>query len=291
MESRIQKYVDDLFHGYDESPELADFKEEIKMNLTDRFHDLKDSGLDKEAAFTKAVAELGDITAVADEISKKKRNEVIGQMYVHPKAPLGMKHVIGYVAAGAVLLFGIFTGFTSYFATQTAAHGISAFLPFFTVSGTAFVFLGLTQETSSHFPMNWGQALIYAAASGLLLFGLTTALMLYVTDNMGMHAVFGSLIPFVVPGVAVLAFLLLTEKSRLKPWVLEEQKIWMDHYGKKDPHRTAQGGLLSGALWIFAIAMVILAGYKLGFIYAIVVFLLAVSVQLIIEFWVQAKSR
>lgn len=52
----------------------------------------------------------------------------------------------------------------------------------------------------------------------------------------------------------------------------------------------AQGGLLSGALCILAIAMVILVGFKLGIIYAIVVFLVAIALQLFIEFWVQAKS-
>lgn len=290
MNSQIQKYVDDLFLGYEESRELADFKEEIKINLMDRIEDLKKKGMAEEDAFTKAVAELGDITSVADEISKKKRNEVIGQMYVHPKTEVGMKHAVGYVVAGGALLFGIIVGFISYFATGAVSHGVSSLLPFLVLSGAAFVFLGLTQETASHFPMKWVRALIYAVASGLLLFGLTTAAMLYFMDDLGMHAVFGTLLPFVVPGLGILAFLMLTEKSRLKPWVLEEQTVLMEHYGKRDPRRTAQGGLLSGALWIFAIAMVILAGFKLGFIYAVVVFLLAIALQLMIEFWVQAKS-
>lgn len=63
-----------------------------------------------------------------------------------------------------------------------------------------------------------------------------------------------------------------------------------EHYAKKDPQRMVQGGLLSGALWVFAIAMVILAGFKLGIIYAVVVFLTAIALQLFIEFWVQGKS-
>lgn len=290
MNSQIQKYVDNLFLGYEESRELADFKEEIKINLMDRIEDLKNNGMTEEEAFTKAVAELGDITSVADDISKKKRNEVIGQMYIHSKTEIGMKHAVGYVVAGGALLFGIIVGFISYFATGAVSQGVSSLLPFLVLSGAVFVFLGLTQETASHFPMSWVRALIYAAATGLLLFGLTTSAVLYFMDNLEMHAVIGTFLPFVVPGLGILAFLMLTEKKRQKPWVLEEQKIFMEHYAARDPHRTAQGGLLSGALWIFAIAMVILAGFKLGFIYAIVVFLLAISLQLIIQFWVQAKS-
>ncbi|RST77266.1 hypothetical protein D4T97_001875 [Siminovitchia acidinfaciens] len=74
-------------------------------------------------------------------------------------------------------------------------------------------------------------------------------------DSMEMHAVFGILIPFVVPRAGILAFLLLMENGRLKPWILEDQKVWMDHYAKKDLIRTTRGGLLSGALWIAAIAL------------------------------------
>ncbi|RST58523.1 hypothetical protein D5F11_017000 [Siminovitchia terrae] len=290
MSKQVKRYVDDLFKGYVDTPALEDFKEEIVSNLIERIKGLESEGMDEEAAFTKAIGELGDITAVADDISRQKRNEVIGQMYFQHKVEVGLKHAIGYVIAGILFLFGLTVGFISYFSTDVISQGISSSLPFIVISGAAFVFLGLTQETASDYPMSWIRALIYAVAVGGILFGLITAASLYFMDNMGLHAVLGTLLPFVIPGVGILAFLLLTEKSRHKPWVIEEQKIWMERYIKKDPKRVAQGGLLSGALWILAIAMVILAGFKLGIIYAIVVFLVTIALQLFIEFWVQAKS-
>ncbi|RWR13188.1 permease prefix domain 1-containing protein [Siminovitchia fortis] len=290
MNKKVKTYVEDLFRGYEETAELQDFKEEIISNLLERIKDFETEGMDYDAAFTKAIGELGDITAIADDISRQKRNEVIGQMYFQHKVEVGLKHAIGYVIAGILFLFGLTVGFITYFSTDVISEGISSSLPFIVISGAAFVFLGLTQETASDYPMSWGRALIYAIAAGGILFGLITAASLYFMDNMGIHAVLGTLLPFVIPGVGILAFLLLTEKSRHKPWVIEEQKIWTERYMKKDPQRMAQGGLLSGALWVFAIAMVILAGFKLGIIYAVVVFLTAIALQLFIEFWVQGKS-
>ncbi|HBZ11391.1 MAG TPA: hypothetical protein DEO65_16260 [Bacillus bacterium] len=291
MSQKVQKYVEDLFKGYEETPALQDFKEEIISNLLDRIKDFEIEGMDSDAAFTKAIGELGDITAVADDISRQKRNEVIGQMYIENKVEVDYKHAIGYVVAGIVFLFGLTAGFITYFSTGVVYQGISALVPFIVISGAAFAFLGLTQETAGRFPMSKIRALIYAVAVGGIIFGLITAASLYFMGNMGLHAVLVTFLPFVIPGIGILAFLFLTEKSRSKPWVIEEQKIMMEHYAKKDPQRMAQGGLLSGALWIFAIGMVILAGFKLGIIYAIVVFLTAIALQLFIEFWVQGKSK
>lgn len=89
MNITIKKYVDDLFHGYEETPELRDFKEEITSNLHARISNLEEKGMQSNDAFTKAVAELGDITTIADEISKQKRNELIGEMYIQQGNKVG----------------------------------------------------------------------------------------------------------------------------------------------------------------------------------------------------------
>src|SRR5690606_8887268 len=112
------------------------------------------SGLDEKESFTKAVAELGDITAIADQMSRQKRNEVIGQMYIHGGTKVDMKHAIGYVIAGGAALFGIVIAFITHFATNQYYTGVSTLLPFIVFSGTAFVFLGLTQETARNYAMS-----------------------------------------------------------------------------------------------------------------------------------------
>lgn len=75
----IKKYVDDLFHGYESTAELEDFKEEIIINLKDRVQDLEKAGKSSDEAFAEAVSELGDITAIADDLSREKRKEIIGK--------------------------------------------------------------------------------------------------------------------------------------------------------------------------------------------------------------------
>lgn len=147
MNKTIHSYIEDLFKGYEDTAELRDFKEEIISNLNERIQDLQHNGLNKEEAFTKAIAELGDIKTIADEISRQKRNEVIGNMYIQQGVKTSLKHAFGYAAAGAVLLFGIISALITYFSTEKFFYGVSALLPFLVVSETAFVFLGLTQET------------------------------------------------------------------------------------------------------------------------------------------------
>ena len=152
MNKDIKAYVHDLFRGYEETPALHDFQEEIISNLEDRMADLKKNGLSEEEAFTKAIAELGDITSIADEISRQKRKEIIGRMYTQTKPKLTLKHVLGYVAAGAAAMFGIITAFLTYYLTGATYIGVASTIPFIIPAIAAFVFLGLTQETSASCP-------------------------------------------------------------------------------------------------------------------------------------------
>ena len=94
----------------------------------------------------------------------------------------------------------------------------------------------------------------------------------------------GSLIPFALPGSVLLAFLLLTEKSRHKPWVVEQQAAWAERMKEQfaDPYAAMRFGLRSGALWIFAAALFIALGFMIGFQYSWLAFLFAIAAQLLI---------
>jgi hypothetical protein len=78
-----KELVDSLFEGYEQTAELADFKEELLSNLNDKLESLVKKGMDSETAFAKASAELGDISALADELSLKKRKEVFEEVYIY----------------------------------------------------------------------------------------------------------------------------------------------------------------------------------------------------------------
>lgn len=293
MNTTIEKYVDDLFYGYEETPELRDFKEEIISNLQARISDLEADGVNSEDAFTKAVAELGDITSIADEISKQKRNELIGQMYIHHGTRVGIKHAIGYTAAGGLLLFGIITSLMTYLSTNSLFAGISTLLPFIVPAGIAFVFLGLTQETSRNYSMSWKRAILYALSAGSLIFGTTIALSHYFMDGSTWVEILGVLIPFAIPAIILLAFLLLTEKTRRKPWVIEEEKLIAEGYSKiySDPVLSAKRGIISGALWIGAFGLFAFIWVLTALKYALFIFVFAIIGEMLIEYRMHSKNR
>lgn len=289
---KTQEYIDGLFQDYEDTPELRDLKEEIAINLQERIEEFQRKGLAPDDAFEKAVAELGDVTAVADQISREKRNEVIGRMYLHSKTPLSKWQAIGYAVSGGVILFGLIAAFITYFATGEVFKGVATLVPFIPLPAAALIYLRLTQETARNLPMPWKRALIYALVSGVILFGLITSVMLYFMEDQDMQAVLGTLIPFVVPELCLIAFLVLTEKKRYKPWVLEEEQFWLEQYAKQygDAYRIEQRGLLSGSLWLFAVGLFVTLGFVFGFQYSWVIFLFAVAGELLIEFRERLKG-
>ena len=293
-----KELVDSLFARYEETAALADFKEELLGNLNAKVESLVKKGMSESAAFEKAGAELGDVSALADDLSLKKRKEVFEEVYMDIRKYMPIGRVFAYVAFGVAALFGIVTAFITYFAVErkldlaavnlTAAFGV--FMPFTVLAIGGFTFLGLTQETASDYPMSKKRAAWYTAAAALIAFGLTTMPITYFSTKMaGLESeiltTIALLIPFVLPGGGLLAFLVLTEKDRLKPWAKEfrtgaiqrEMAIW------NDPATATRFGMFSGAIWIFAVGLFILLGFTLGFKFSWLVFIFAVAVQLLIQ--------
>jgi hypothetical protein len=103
--------------------------------------------------------------------------------------------------------------------------------------------------------------------------------------SISLISVISMLIPFVLPGIGILVFLVLTEKDRLKPWakdfrqkaVEQEMAMW------QDPATATRFGVFSGAIWIFAAGLFILLGFLIGFKFSWLVFIFAVAFQLLIQ--------
>lgn len=280
----VREYVDGLFAKYQDSTDMTDFKEEVCGNLQERIDYLEKKGATKEEAFAKATAELGDISEIADQISNDKRKEIIEVMYMKTRSYMDKWHAIGYTVAGGLLALGIIITLCAYFVTKDPIVGVGSLIPFFIAPVCGFVFLVLTQETARSYPMGWQRALFYVAAIGVILFGLIVFTLMFF-ESEETHVAIGTLIPFVVPGSVVLTYLLLTEKSRNKPWVIEQEAAWADRMGEQfaDPHVTMKFGLYSGSLWIFAIALFIALGFIIGFQYSWLVFLFALAVQVLVQ--------
>ena len=291
-----KEFVDSLFKGYEETAALADFKEELLGNLNAKIESLVKKGMDANAAFTRASAELGDVSALADELSLKKRKEVFEEVYMDIRNFMNAKRVAGYVVFGGLALFGIITALIVLFSENWLDSGFNmagvfgSAMPFLTAAVAGFTWLGLTQETASAYPVSKKRAAWYAAGAGLIVFGLLTIPIILFGGglNGGGLEVLGAisvLIPFVLPGIGVLVFLGLTEKDRLKPWakdfrdkaVKREMEMW------SDPAAAARFGMFSGAIWVFAAGVFILLGFLIGFKFSWLVFIFATAFQLVVQ--------
>jgi hypothetical protein len=308
-----KEFVDSLFNGYEQTEALADFKEELLTNMNAKIENFIRKGLDTDAAFAKASAELGDVSSLADEMSLKKRKEVFEEVYMDIRMYMPARRVAGYVVFGILAFFGITVALITLFTTRSIvtlsgtsvdiASFFGAMMPFLTAAVVGFTFLGVTQETASMLPVSKKRGAWYAAAAGLIAFGLFTMPTAYFSVKFAMNfindisdigvfitspetlPVVGVLIPFVLPGIGILVFLVLTEKDRLKPWaknlhtkVVEgEMAIW------NDPAKAARFGMFSGAIWIFAAGIFIVLGFLIGFKFSWPVFIFATAFQLVVQ--------
>jgi hypothetical protein len=317
-----QEYIKTLFKDYEESAGLADFMEELQSNLDARIASLQKKGLDEAAAFEKATAELGDISALADEISRKKRREVFEERYMDIRHYMKGPRIAAYLVFGLIFLFGILVALISYFGVNAGAAD-TAFLPpetlssywiqpegmredlsalfaillvFVSVSIGGLTFLGLTQETSSLYPMKTKRALLYTLGVFLILFGILLFPLIYFGAGTkdGLVGGIASLLPFSLSGIGILAFLLLTEKEpRNKPWVLahisdeakKTQELW------SDPVTAARFGTLSGAVWIFALGIFFVLGFAFGFKFSWLAFVFATAFQLLIQSFMYKREE
>jgi hypothetical protein len=290
-------FVESLFDGYEKTPSLLEFMEELTGNLDDKVASGVKKGMSREAAFSKAQAELGDISALAAELSLKARQDVFAERYLGIRAYMTAPRVVLYVLCGALLAFGLVSAAIVYFTRDARAYGASingtermtgvfgVLLVFLTASAAGFTFLGLTQETADCHPMRKKRAALYAAAAGLIVFGCALSPLSYFATGRGLMEAVAVLIPFFLPGSGGLAFLVLTEKSRLKPWAagraLEEIKRSRELF--PDGAAEARFGLYAGAIWIFAFGAFFALGFAIGFRYSWLSFVFVTAIQLAVQ--------
>lgn len=261
-----RKYIHSLFSDYEETSALIDFKEELKSFLDERIKALVKSGMDEKDAFEKATNELGDMSAVADEISRKKKQEILAEMYMKTRHYMPTWRIVLYILCGTVFGFGVIVAALSGFFTGDINASLGSLLVFGVVPILGFLFLGLTQETAVHEPMDWKRALLYVIAAGVFLFGVIVFIITYFEDSAGLPYAIATLIPFILPSSTFGAFLILTEKDRSKPWVKKQREEYIKRSRERfgDPAQEERFGLFSGALWIAAIAVFILLTMLFG---------------------------
>lgn len=282
----IKNYIDSLFSDYEETPAVIDFKEELQSNLEDRIKSYVKRGMKEESAFDKAKAELGDISALADEISLKKRQEVFQNMYMQTRHYMSSWRIALYVLCGSIMGFGIIIALLTGLHSHEIVALLGSMIPFCILPVAGLVFLGLTQETAAKEAMSWKRALLYVITVSVFLFGLIVFAITFFAQGAGLPEAIATLIPFVLPSVAFGVFLVLTEKDRSKPWIIAQRNEMFRHENERfaDPVFAKRYGLVCGALWILALAAFILLTITIGFKYSWLAFVGGIVGQLVIEF-------
>ena len=276
-------YVDRLFADYEDTPEIRDFKEEIAGNLKERIKELISKGIDEEKAFDQATAELGDITAIADDAGRKKRNEAIGQMYMKAKVPITKRTAAGLTLASGLLLLAAGMILITFFGDKDALiFYISAALS--AIACSLYTYFGLTQETAAHYPMKNGRAAAYGIVCLFCVLGAALAVVSFLIDGMEMSEALIIKTALLIPGVCGLIFLLATESKRQKPWLkaMVEREVENSvrfHTDMVNPVKAAKFGVASGGLWLLAIAIFITLGFLIGWQYSWLVFLFTLAIQ------------
>ncbi len=283
MKNKVKNYVDYLFKDIKENKQLRELKEEISANLLDKVNDYISSGLNEEGAFDKAVSGLGDMSELIENLQKVSMEKEEGNMNT---IKLDKVHVFGYVIATATLIFGLLTSLMLYF-MQDLFIAIASLMPFAVFSIPVLVFLGLTQESQYTYGMKKGRAFLYALATATLIFGVIATAITYIKSN-DEYMIFAVIMPFALPSISLFTYLGLTEKSRLK-MTENWQNKWINYY--KDPQFMQLRGLVSGALWVFSIAVFILLCFLWKWYYAWIIFVFSIGGEILIELFFSAKYK
>ena len=61
------------------------------------------------------------------------------------------------------------------------------------------------------------------------MFGVIVFIITYFEDSAGLPYAIATLIPFILPSLALGTFLVLTEKDRSKPWVIQQREKYMKY--------------------------------------------------------------
>lgn len=179
----------------------------------EKINDFIASGDNAEAAFKKAVSDLGDMSELVGSLKKASEAKFNEDMF--KPMPIDKKHVIGYVAASVSLLLGLMVGGFIYLQQKELLTALAYLMPFILVATPIFIYFGLTQETRQDYGMNSKRALSYSVASEIVLLGAVASGIEYF-QRQSLSLIFLTLAPFVLVSAVIFIYLGLTEKSRRK---------------------------------------------------------------------------
>ena len=255
----IHRLLDEAFAGIEMTAEVQDLKEEMRGNLDVRVSELERQGMSGDQAARRAIAELGDIRSIVDDMEPVAGGSAPwDRNRVRPKPGYVMRTVVlAVIAAGLV-------------ATEVLTHRTLAAVAWMgIVSGVLALVAGvivadaLRQETTTNYPVPRTRALGYGAATAVGVAGLGVGA-LYLRDQ--------SMALVVVGGLAVLlsavwfTYLGVTQTNRHKPWVVRmaAQHAQAGDRFEQDPVAAARFGVYTAGIWIVAITAFGVLSFTVG---------------------------
>jgi len=279
----LKEFIDHAFEKYEESPELTDFKEELLTNLQDRLKSLEANGLKRTEALKQIEIEFADINKIADEMSLEKKKEVFEMQYMSFRHFVTKPRAASYSILGVLAAFGLTSASLSYFASGKLEMLTYVMMVFLAISISGFVYMGLTQETGTRKPMRPLRASIYTIAVFVFLFGVLLVPLLVISETKSLEDALAIFIPFALPSIGVIAFLMITESDYRKAWVLKEaekQNEWAKKFETSGNAETF--GLMTGALWILAIGACVFLFIMKLWIFSWIPFVVAIALTLLL---------
>lgn len=211
IDKKINEYIDKVFEEVGPSQQLFDLKEELVTNMKEKIVDYTSRGLDEEQAFREAVASLGDLSGLVEDMRKIGQDKAREAVYTNMSNKVS---TAGIIIGVLLILFGSFSTGMLHFMNIPKEGAVAPGI-FIVGGGIVLTYSLLTIETKRKYAMNKIRAAFYALAVGLILFGIFSAVMSGTATGEVFIAI-GSLMVYVLAGVALMLYLLLTGRSRKK---------------------------------------------------------------------------
>ncbi len=267
----VHRILDHAFAGVELTPEVQDLKEEIRANLIARVAELESLGRPADDAVRTAVQEVGDLRAVVAEVAgatapdpglwaAHERLAALHRTRPRPAAVVGLVVLSAMLAAAALL---VALGATGVVATSPASAALKGLACALLAGG--IVVVALRQETTVHYPMPMARAVGWGSATAAGTLAVTLgAVFAADTSYLGFLEVAVGLAVGAIAGLVTLA---VTQTNRTKGWVRDAAQRPQDRFSQ-DPAAAARFGLYSGAVWLAALAAVVVVGLAAGWVWS-----------------------
>ena len=311
--AELDARLDAAFGRLPDSDDLRDLKDELRASLAARVEELEASGSGPVAAVATAMAEVGDLDALAAEVEGEgagvparsadaggrdgsgegdvapviRHAELARRHHVRPKPWFVVRTVVLALVAAAALALTVLLvlGMPAWplAASVTIAIALLA-APIGVIVGD-----GVHQETSAHYPMPAGRSAAYGASAFLGLGGLALAALYLgrvIEGDASQAGLLAVAVPMAVASIAWFSYLGATQTNRAKPWMRRLQQHYQstDRFSQ-DEAAAARFGIYTVVIWICAIVVFLVVGFTVSFAWS----WLALVAGLIVFFLVLAR--